>query len=255
MKRLKYLLLAIPLFAIASWEMDFDEDFASASQAFSPLSLSPSMWLDASDASTITTTGASVTNWVDKSGSGNHASLIGMSTTWPTFSNAVQNGKSCIYFDGGDYLKTPFLSATNTTVILVMRRISGTVFIGARDSVNTRSYFANSATNTLRALVGSDIDVNSTTSWTTNFMCTGFAYDGTTVSIRNKGSEVYTKAQSGSGANFTQGYHIGTYNNIGTPATPDAVCFIGEILCWRRTLTAGELSKVESYLITKWSIQ
>ena len=30
MSRLKYLLLAIPLFAIASWEMDFDDDFASA---------------------------------------------------------------------------------------------------------------------------------------------------------------------------------------------------------------------------------
>jgi len=31
MKRLKYLLLSIPLFAIASWEIDFDDDFASAS--------------------------------------------------------------------------------------------------------------------------------------------------------------------------------------------------------------------------------
>jgi len=30
-KNLKYLLFAIPLFAIASWEMDFDDDFASAS--------------------------------------------------------------------------------------------------------------------------------------------------------------------------------------------------------------------------------
>jgi len=35
MKRLKYLLLAIPLFAIASWEMDFDEDFARASSGSS----------------------------------------------------------------------------------------------------------------------------------------------------------------------------------------------------------------------------
>jgi len=44
-KNLKYFLLAIPLFAIASWEMDFDEDFASASSvAFNPLSLSPVAW-------------------------------------------------------------------------------------------------------------------------------------------------------------------------------------------------------------------
>ena len=30
MSRFKYLLFVIPLFAIASWEMDFDNDFASA---------------------------------------------------------------------------------------------------------------------------------------------------------------------------------------------------------------------------------
>jgi len=44
MKRLKYLLFAIPLFAIASWELDFDDDFASASSAWSPLSLNPIVW-------------------------------------------------------------------------------------------------------------------------------------------------------------------------------------------------------------------
>jgi hypothetical protein len=42
MKRFKYLLLAIPLFAIASWEMDFDDDFASASK---PNGITPSQYL------------------------------------------------------------------------------------------------------------------------------------------------------------------------------------------------------------------
>jgi len=218
---------------------------------WTPLNLWPDMWLDASDAATVTLSGTNVTAWADKSGNGKNAAQVGADTTRPSYLTAQQNGRNTIYFDGGDYLGTSFLSATQTTVIVVARLVSVQTILGARDSDNTRSYFGASDTPVVRAAVGSDYGIISTNAWGTAYRCAGMVYDGTTVAVRADGEEIYTKAQFGTGANFTQGYYVGGLNNKGALAIP-FTGYVGEVLCWRRKLTEAELTALESYLKTKW---
>lgn len=226
---------------------------ASFGSAFSPLSLSPSLWLDASDASTVTLSSSSVTNWTDKSTAGNNARFIGISSTWPTYCATQQNGRCTISFDGGDYLSTGFLSNTGTTIICVAKRTAGELIVGARDSTDTRSGFGSDASGNLRASVGADAAVNSTTAWGTTYHVFSGRHNGTTVVLRDAGAQVYSKAQSGVAYNFTQGYYIGCFNLGGGPAGY-FTGFVGEILCFRRELTDAEMKQVETYLGTKWGI-
>lgn len=59
--------------------------------AFTPLDLSPVLWLDASDESTITESSGSVSQWDDKSGNGYHATQ-GVGASQPTTGATTVNG-------------------------------------------------------------------------------------------------------------------------------------------------------------------
>ena len=237
--------------AVAGWRGAFDEAFAAASaKVWTPLNLVPDMWLDASDAATVTLSGTNVTAWADKSGNGSNAAQVGSDATRPNYLADQQNGRNAIYFDGRDYLGTSFLSATQTTVIVVARVVGGEIIAGARDSANTRS-FLGASVGKIRAGVGNDSHVENTNTWGTAYRCAGMVYDGTTVALRADGEGIYTKAQSGTGANFTRGYYIGGLNSAGSLIIP-FTGYVGEVLCWRRKLTGPELAALESYLKTKW---
>ena len=60
---------------------------------FNPLSLSPTLWLDSSESSTITASGGVISSWADKSGSGNNmtASVLGPRAFWPGVSQNALN--------------------------------------------------------------------------------------------------------------------------------------------------------------------
>lgn len=68
---------------------------------FSPLDVSPSLWLKSDDAATITASGGAVSQWADKSGYGNHAEQS-LSERKPTTGANTINGKNVITFDGVD---------------------------------------------------------------------------------------------------------------------------------------------------------
>lgn len=70
---------------------------------FDPLSLSPALWLDASDAATITSSGGKVSQWNDKSGNGRNVTQA-TSAAQPSTGTATQNGRNVLVFDGSDYL-------------------------------------------------------------------------------------------------------------------------------------------------------
>jgi len=59
------------------------------------------MWLDAADAESVVLSSSNVTNWLDKSGLGNHMSQ-GTSSYQPTWSATASNGKGGVTFDGSD---------------------------------------------------------------------------------------------------------------------------------------------------------
>ena len=77
---------------------------------FNPLSLSPSLWLDASDANTLydATVGGSlvaangaIARWEDKSGNARHATQS-TGVSQPLRKTAIQNGKDVVRFDGAN---------------------------------------------------------------------------------------------------------------------------------------------------------
>lgn len=71
--------------------------------SFSPLDLSPALWLDAADTATITESGGAVSQWNDKSGNG-YTFLQATAASQPKTGTRTQNGLNVIDFDGGDRL-------------------------------------------------------------------------------------------------------------------------------------------------------
>lgn len=227
------------------------------SEAWSPLDVpNCGLWLDASDASTVTLSGSQVTNWWNKAISGDSAKYVGASTTWPTYCATQLNGRCTIYFDGNDYLSTSFLSAKGTTVFTVARVISGECICGARDSTDSRSFWGLRPSIYMGAGIGSDSTVNSTISWGSLYHCFSGRYsgNGTTIFLYDSGTNILQKTQTGNAANYSAGYYIGALNSAGSPLIY-STCYLAELLCYRRALEDFERIKIESYLMRKWGIQ
>lgn len=258
---LKYaaLLSLVALTTCGNWALDFDELWATAGKAFSPLSISDChLWLDASDASTVLADGTAVTNWIDKSTAGNHAVQISADATRPTVCPAEQNGLCTIAFDGGDYLKTdcaPSVAITIFTVAKFAATGGSQMLYGSRGdlSSNDRNYLGKvSGTDKITAFVGKDTSIRSDVDWGTNYRLTALIYNGTTVYLRDGGEQIFSKAQNGTGAN-TRGYLIGGADQGGF-ASLLAACNFAEMLVYKRVLTASERGQVEAYLIDKWGL-
>lgn len=73
----------------------------SSYQPWSPLSLQPKLWLDASDTTTITDSSGAVSEWRDKSGNG-YAFTQATGGAQPTTGTTTQNGLNVLSFDGID---------------------------------------------------------------------------------------------------------------------------------------------------------
>ncbi len=81
--------------------------FSGGGASFSPLDIPDlALWLDASDASTITEAGGAVSQWDDLSGNANHE-IQNVGSAQPTTGVATINGNNAIDFDGvNDYMVT-----------------------------------------------------------------------------------------------------------------------------------------------------
>jgi hypothetical protein len=78
------------------------------------------LWLDASDASTITETLGAVSQWDDKSGNGNHVTQA-TSSQQPTTNSVTIGGVNAINFDGNDFLRrADSLGLTGNPAITVL---------------------------------------------------------------------------------------------------------------------------------------
>lgn len=99
---------------------------------FSPLEISSiKLWLDASDASSITHSSGCISVWRDKSGNFNHLSQVTPSAR-PNISVAAQNGLNTVSFVAANSqsMTTTFpISLGAWTVVMVCRRPSGSIEI------------------------------------------------------------------------------------------------------------------------------
>ena len=225
---------------------------------FSPLSLSPLAWFDASDTSTITESGGAVTQWADKSGNANNANA----GTSPVTGTRTVNGLNVIDFITNDYLE---ISATigkpsSFTVAAVFQSDSASrqFACGSIDSSGAtattwgvieldtnfetlygngsdfrRSTFDISASTSLYKVIATYSNGDSDTSLRVNEV--GGSVTGTLGTATSCGGTAY-KYSLGRAGEFNGVYFDGV------------IC---EVVLLDRVITSGEIAQLESYF-SRW---
>lgn len=218
-----------------------ERDVPFTPNTFSPLDLSPVLWLDAADTATITESGGAVSQWDDKSGNGNHVTQ-GTAAAQPTTGTRTINGVNVLNFDGVNDVLSNSLVTTQPTTSFVVGQFDS---IGARDGLIGNSSaaiyqydggqlraFYNAVLATATGLVGGaqvfTVTANSTSSV--------IRIDGVQRTAGNAGTNGYSAA-------FNVGLSYGYLDGA-----------ISEIIIVDGTLTAGEIADTEAYLAAKWGI-
>ena len=237
---------------------------------FNPLSLIPALWLDASDITTITESGGSVSQWNDKSGNGYQA-VQATGAAQPTTGSTTQNGLNVLSFDGNDGLSISSFNMTGggqtLSVWAVFSCVSGGdrvvmeqstnynsnpgSFLLLRNSLNVVSVGRNQAPGTENYSTFATTGTVTTTPRT--FVAT---FDGTLTTNEWSGF----LAGDGSGTrplnNDTNANNINANLFIGSRANTavflsGSICEIGVCL---KPLTTGERLALELYLAKKWAV-
>ena len=221
---------------------------------FLPTSIAElALWLDASDtsAANIVQTANAVSQWNDKSGSGNNATQ-GTGSQQPTTNVATQNGKNTLSFDGGDEFDwaAGFVNSYdgNTTTFVVSKRTvdTGTQVILSNTSNKTITFYGNAGQVLFRSNNSGNNSVANIGNTTTNFNVITAKRDGVEQSISVNSGVASTNS---SGSDLT-GVSSGRFGSTG--GANYLTGSIAEILVYNRALSATEIAQVESYLTNKW---
>ncbi|HNQ92924.1 MAG TPA: hypothetical protein PKI93_08355 [Alphaproteobacteria bacterium] len=219
-----------------------------SARRFSPLDLSPALWLDAADASTVIETAGSISQWSDKSGRGYHA-VQGTSSVQPDYaSDAVGR---CVQFNGGNL---PL--AGTTDYFQLSSAVSGkTVFFIADWNGNNYSFVLGTAASNSNIFLhntGYGISIDGGVSDLGEWFVGGVS--------RGSGGNIGTPVSTGVSLIHTIKFssddpaypfsRISTYND-------NAGGFGGkirEIIMFDRYLNASEMNRIGTYLANKWSL-
>lgn len=217
------------------------------------------LWLDAADASTITESGGSVSQWDDKSVKGNNVTQ-GTGAAQPTTNATTQNALNVLDFDGGDSLAMPSalftIPAGDHTVFAVSARASEDASF---DTIWGMAAGANNGTFAIYNSVAGQIAFKSRTTaggsivnagnTNTDFNVIQTRRNGTTQAIAINGGTEATDANAENLA-AVDGAFVGA---AGTD-TLNLTGNIAELIIYDRSLTADERTTVNNYLINKWGI-
>jgi hypothetical protein len=228
---------------------------AAAAGVFSPLSLSPALWLDAADTSTITQSGGKVSAWADKSGNGRDVTQA-TSTRQPTTGIATQNGRNVISFDGNDWLTSAAFSvpaAGFSTYAVVNVTSTTTRFIWEQSGDTTgRRYLWRNSSNLL---------IFGYASPTFRDYTTAYAYAGGTrlVMGATSASNVVLRVSPNNEVSTARtGYPVAGSRSVtvGSDAL-NAFALIGtiaELIIFNSDNDATQRSDVWNYLNAKWAV-
>lgn len=211
------------------------------SDAWNPSLISTALWLDASDADSVTLSGTSVTEWRDKSGNSRHATP-GAS---PVYETSVQNGLNAVSFVPVDYLRSTWSVASSqaTSAFLVVKPDNivnnNRVLSGAEQRNFTfiiSNYNIYDGTNGYTSTVGTD------TNWKVMsiiYNTTSIIYaNGTSVLTQNPfslNSFGYIDFGAGNGSNGYDGY-------------------MGEVILLDSAADTDTRQIIEGYLAHKWGL-
>jgi hypothetical protein len=227
------------------------------------------LWLDASDATTITQSGGNISQWRDKSTS----ALTATATNNPTLVANIQNGFPGISLDGSTQyfnLGNNLSMGTNQLYIFVVSKFNST----ADGAIIGKSLYGASGGRYSLLRAGAMVPLieasggavnnsglNSDTSTSSRLL--NMVWDRSTIYLYQNGSSVFSVGLSDS-SNLTTGNSllIGAYQN-GSGGTPPVAGlymngYIHEILMYM-TPTGSPLGdtarqQIESYLAQKWGL-
>lgn len=214
--------------------------------AFTPLSLSPFMWYDASDAATITIA-TGVSQWDDKSGNARHLTQ-GTGANQPAYSG-TQNGLNVVTFDGSnDFLATGNLTVAQPMTVFTVAKLTTN---GGQGQITGASgtapvVYKRITTHVWAAYAGTARESATANDLAVHQMTTVF--DGVSSSIRLDGSSI------ASGTTGTNGYSAAPMIVGANPGgTNPMTGFIAEIVVCAAALSTTDRDACEAYLKARWA--
>lgn len=251
--------------------------------AFNPLSLSPALWLDASDGATLLDAGGAaadpdeaVATWNDKSGNSRHVAQSSAALR-PLKIAAAYNGKSAVRF--GSVNQSQLVLGSNG---LLRNVVGATVFVCRKWSTNptapnirytfalatgagTARLFLDGGRTTGKTSVGGrtlDGDTFQSFASADTLSTSVPQIDVAVVDYAATDAFLFTnKAANGSTTSWQSATRTSDTNStalgIGNSGTTDINPFVGdllEILVYHFALATAQRNQVETYLAAKWAI-
>jgi hypothetical protein len=242
----------------------------SSGGGFTPLSLSPTLWLNGRAG--IVQSSGNVTGWNDQSSNGNNYTA---SATYPTI--GTLNGLTAVSFD---YTSTnaiensgsnPLVSSTAFTIFAVWQ-----LAVGA-NNYNTSEYYVSPCVlswgSDLPNGIGSGIDPSDNTrasAYTGVFtggipQIAAYSSSGTVTSAHQSyhafdGTLIYASIDGGSSATTTTGGPLfsdaigGRVGDNSESSSSSWYGVIGEIIVYNTFLTSTQITQVQNYLNTEWGL-
>lgn len=211
---------------------------------FSPLDLSPVLWLDASDTSTITESGGSVSQWDDKSGNGYNV-VQATAALQPTTGTRTLNGLNVIDFIPNDVMSAASFSLSQPFTLFSVATLDAS---GATPQflVNGSATAFQAINQNARIYAGTNLSGSATLGLSTGLLLR-YTANSTSSSIYVDG---VLDVNGNAGSNGMTGLDIG--NQAATGRQWDGT--IAEIIVVDGTLTADQIAATEQYLAAKWNV-
>jgi len=212
-------------------------------------------WYDADDANTIIESSNLVSQWNDKSLNGNNVTQPSGGLR-PLTNSLTIGGLNAISFTADFLTKDPLVLSNNLTIFIV-GNVSATANIFASLlSVDAANDFQIDA-----AVVGEfrgkflSTNLGNPTVEDVNFINTDFVLsyrlsnNDSNLEMRRNAVAIDAKTYNGN-LSANQDFKIGVNRGVNQFTT----CKIGEIIFYNRDLSAAEITQVENYLLSRWSI-
>jgi hypothetical protein len=223
-------------------------------------------WLDASDVSTITSSGGSVSSVRNKVNSG-VPFIQGVGTDQPTTGTRTINGLNSLDFDGAnDYLTANALASLFTgddkpmTILSAClcddpTVISQSSIWAVGSSATTTPFYSQVYQNSLNVANRRDdssSQVNSSAAYIAGNNVNCLVFTGTTVSSYTNNTTNYSGTSQNTGVLTLDRFAIGA--TIRSTNTNFFNGIIGEVIIYNRALSDSERILVQRYLGNKWGI-
>jgi hypothetical protein len=262
------------------------KEFTWNETVWNPSMISTALWLDAADASTVTTVSGAVSQWNDKSGGATNFTQ-GTAGARPATGSATLNGRNVLTFDGGDTLLAGdaldnvwtgaafhlFCVAKNDDVTSSNGAIL-TKTAGGADNQRSFAYYIRTSKLQLVAhydLIGGNFSiVDGSTSVSNSAWTIGTAaYTSTGTGTADTTSRVQMTVDGADQTEVVSAFagNLGTIQNgtaqlavgslAGTAGTLNGVPLtgaIGEIIVTASVLSTLNRQRIEGYLAHKWGL-